>query len=200
MSHELRTPLNAVIGAAQLLQAQEDTPAPAEAPPGGGNAQIHLVEVIRQSGLNLLGLIENVLDLSRIEHGALALAPEDFNLLDCIEAALATAAVPARVKGLQVACIVEPQLPLWRHGDPLRLRQVLLNLLGNAVKFTLQGEVVLRVEPGHGPTRCASRSPTPASASARHRWSACSSLSGRPRTAPTGDSGAADSAWRSRDN
>lgn len=148
MSHELRTPLNAVIGAAQLLQAQEQDPEAASEPPGGGNAQTHLVEVIRQSGLNLLGLIENVLDLSRIEHGELALAPEDFNLLDCVEAALATAAVPARVKGLEVACIVDPQLPLWRRGDPLRLRQVLLNLLGNAVKFTLQGEVVLRVEPG----------------------------------------------------
>ncbi|MFT3954292.1 MAG: ATP-binding protein [Piscinibacter sp.] len=156
MSHELRTPLNAVIGAAQLLQAQDDVPAPApmpvpEPPPAGGaSAQTHLVEVIRQSGLNLLGLIENVLDLSRIEHGSLALAPEDFNLLDCVEAALATAAVPARIKGLEVACIVDPALPLWRRGDPLRLRQVLLNLLGNAVKFTLQGEVLLRVGPGPG--------------------------------------------------
>jgi two-component system sensor histidine kinase BarA len=144
MSHELRTPLNAVIGAAQLLQAQEERPA------AGAEAasQLHLVEVIRQSGLNLLGLIENVLDLSRIETGTLELSPEDFNLLDCVEAALATAAVPARVKGLAVACIVDPRVPLWRHGDPLRLRQVLLNLLGNAVKFTLQGEVVLRVMPG----------------------------------------------------
>jgi two-component system sensor histidine kinase BarA len=146
MSHELRTPLNAVIGAAQLLQAQEERPAGA----AGGQAasQLHLVEVIRQSGLNLLGLIENVLDLSRIETGTLELSPEDFNLLDCVEAALATAAVPARVKGLAMACIVDPRVPLWRHGDPLRLRQVLLNLLGNAVKFTLQGEVVLRVAPG----------------------------------------------------
>ncbi len=138
MSHELRTPLNAVIGAAQLLQAQE------EQLPG----QAHLVEVIRQSGLNLLGLIENVLDLSRIETGVLDLSPEDFNLLDCIEAAVATAAVPARIKGLELACIVDPALPLWRHGDSLRLRQVLLNLLGNAVKFTLEGEVVLRVQVG----------------------------------------------------
>ena len=152
MSHELRTPLNAVIGAAQLLQAQDDAPAPAPPlaaePAGGGSAQTHLVEVIRQSGLNLLGLIENVLDLSRIEHGSLDLAPEDFNLLDCVEAAVATAAVPARIKGLEVACVVDPELPMWRHGDPLRLRQVLLNLLGNAVKFTLQGEVVVRVGPG----------------------------------------------------
>jgi len=147
MSHELRTPLNAVIGAAQLLEARDERAAPAEE--GAGEAsQAYLVEVIRQSGLNLLGLIENVLDLSRIETGSLELSPEDFNLLDCVEAAMATAAVPARIKGLAMACIVDPRLPLWRHGDPLRLRQVLLNLLGNAVKFTLQGEVVLRVEPG----------------------------------------------------
>lgn len=149
MSHELRTPLNAVIGAAQLLQSRDETPAVPESAEAG--SQLHLVEVIRQSGLNLLGLIENVLDLSRIETGTLELSPEDFNLLDCVEAALATAAVPARVKGLAVACIVDPSVPLWRHGDPLRLRQVLLNLLGNAVKFTLQGEVVLRVQPGATP-------------------------------------------------
>ncbi len=149
MSHELRTPLNAVIGAAQLLQAQEERPAAGDG--AAAASQLHLVEVIRQSGLNLLGLIENVLDLSRIETGTLEFSPEDFNLLDCVEAALATAAVPARVKGLAMACIVDPSVPLWRHGDPLRLRQVLLNLLGNAVKFTLQGEVVLRVAPGPAP-------------------------------------------------
>jgi two-component system sensor histidine kinase BarA len=148
MSHELRTPLNAVIGAAQLLQAQDERSLAEAIEPLA--SQAHLVEVIRQSGLNLLGLIENVLDLSRIETGMLELSPEDFNLLDCVEAALATAAVPARVKGLAMACIVDAHLPLWRRGDPLRLRQVLLNLLGNAVKFTLQGEVVLRVEPGAG--------------------------------------------------
>lgn len=146
MSHELRTPLNAVIGAAQLLQAQEERAEVSGAE--GPTSQVHLVEVIRQSGLNLLGLIENVLDISRIETGSLELSTEDFNLLDCVEAAMATAAVPARVKGLAMACIVDPRLPMWRHGDPLRLRQVLLNLLGNAVKFTLQGEVVLRLEPG----------------------------------------------------
>ncbi|TXC67242.1 response regulator [Piscinibacter aquaticus] len=148
MSHELRTPLNAVIGAAQLLQAREEQPAAMDGADAG--SQLHSVEVIRQSGLNLLGLIENVLDLSRIETGTLELSPEDFNLLDCAEAALATAAVPARVKAA-MACIVDPRVPLWRHGDPLRLRAVLLNLLGNAVKFTLQGEVVLRVQPGPTP-------------------------------------------------
>jgi signal transduction histidine kinase len=141
MSHELRTPLNAVIGAAQLL--------------GDGRRDAadhwHLVEAIRSSGINLLGLIENILDLSRIESGALELAPEDFNLLDCVEAAVATTAVSARLKGLETACIVDPSLEAWRHGDPLRLRQVLLNLLGNAIKFTLRGEVVLQIDPGATP-------------------------------------------------
>ena len=141
MSHELRTPLNAVIGAAQLLGDGKHS----------GVDHWHLVEAIRSSGINLLGLIENILDLSRIESGALELAPEDFNLLDCVEAAVATTAVSGRLKGLETACIVDPGLELWRHGDPLRLRQVLLNLLGNAIKFTLRGEVVLEVEPGAAP-------------------------------------------------
>lgn len=141
MSHELRTPLNAVIGAAQLLGDGKRA----------GVDHWHLVEAIRSSGINLLGLIENILDLSRIESGALELAPEDFNLLDCIEAAVATTAVSARLKGLEIACVVDPALEAWRHGDPLRLRQVLLNLLGNAIKFTLRGEVVLEVSPGAAP-------------------------------------------------
>jgi PAS domain S-box-containing protein len=138
MSHELRTPLNAVIGAAQLLRTAGDDE----------SSRTALVETIEVSGANLLGLIENVMDLSRIEAGALALVPEDFNLLECAEAAVATIAVPARARGLELACIVEPTLPLWRRGDPLRLRQVLLNLLGNAVKFTNAGEVVLHLRCG----------------------------------------------------
>ena len=138
MSHELRTPLNAVIGAAQLLRA------------GGGDveSQTQMVEAIQKSGANLLGLIENILDLSRIEAGELQLSAQDFHLVDCIEAALATAALTARAKRLELACIVLPEVAPWRHGDPDRLRQVLLNLLGNAVKFTSSGEIVLRVGRG----------------------------------------------------
>jgi PAS domain S-box-containing protein len=138
MSHELRTPLNAVIGAAQLLRtAAADEPLRAS-----------LVEAIEASGSALLGLIENIMDLSRIEAGALALAPADFDLIECAQAAVATLAVPARAKSLALACIVEPDVPAWRRGDPLRLRQVLLNLLGNAVKFTAAGGVVLRLARG----------------------------------------------------
>jgi two-component system sensor histidine kinase BarA len=137
MSHELRTPLNAVIGAAQLLE-------------GGRNdaqGQARLVEAIRGSGQNLLGLIDGVLDLARIESGALELQVQDFDLVECVEAALATAAVAARMKGLDIACVIDPRVTAWRRGDAARLRQVLLNLLGNAVKFTLHGEVVLSVVP-----------------------------------------------------
>ena len=138
MSHELRTPLNAVIGAAQLLKA------------GGTDveSQSQLTEVIQRSGTNLLGLIENILDLSCIEAGELHLRPEDFDLVDCIEAALYSVALPARAKGLALACIVDPEVVTWRHGDPSRLRQVFLNLLGNAVKFTPSGEIVVHVQRG----------------------------------------------------
>ncbi len=135
MSHELRTPLNAVIGAAQLLEQSDFE-------------QSHLVEIVRSSGINLLGLIENVLDVSRIEAGELPMLCDDFNLADCLEAALATAAVAARAKGLVVCGIIAPELPVWCNGDAMRLRQVVLNILGNAVKFTARGEVVLRAEPG----------------------------------------------------
>ena len=138
MSHELRSPLNAVIGAAQLLKAE------------GADADIQsqLVDAIQRSGKNLLGLIENILDISRIEAGEMHLALADFHLPDCVDTALATAALAARAKGLSLACIVDPGVPPWRHGDALRLRQILLNLLGNAVKFTPSGDVVLRVTRG----------------------------------------------------
>jgi two-component system, sensor histidine kinase and response regulator len=138
MSHELRTPLNAVIGAAQLLRTGHVEP----------ERQAHLTEAIQRGGANLLGLIENILDLSRIEAGEMPLHAADFHLVECVEAALSTATLTANAKGLALACIVEPELSGWRHGDAARLRQVLLNLLGNAVKFTPHGEVVVRVRQG----------------------------------------------------
>ena len=142
MSHELRTPLNAVIGAAQLLEQ-----------PQADFGQAHLIEIVRSSGINLLGLIENVLDVSRIEAGELPVSCEDFNLADCLEAALATASVAARAKALRVCGIIDPDLPVWCNGDAIRLRQVVLNILGNAVKFTAHGEVVLRASVGAAPGR-----------------------------------------------
>jgi two-component system, sensor histidine kinase and response regulator len=142
MSHELRTPLNAVIGAAQLLRAEDG--------PGRGQVvqQSHLVDAIQRGGNNLLGLVENVLDLSRIEAGEMPLHVADFHLVECIEAALSTGALVGRSKGLKLACIIDPHLGAWRRGDAVRLRQVVLNLLGNAVKFTDAGEVLVRVTAG----------------------------------------------------
>ena len=141
MSHELRTPLNAVIGAAQLIKAGEHD----------AERRAQLVDAIQRSGTNLLGLIESILDLARIEAGEMKLHPADFHLVECIDAALATAGLAARAKRLQLACIVDPDLPAWRHGDAARLRQVLLNLLGNAVKFTLEGEIVMHVGAARAP-------------------------------------------------
>ena len=140
MSHELRTPLNGVIGAAQLLRDQGDDE----------HRRHELVGLIRASGTSLLGLIDSVLDLARIESGSLTLNPGDFNLADVVDAVVATAALLARQKGLRLVSEIDPALPLWRRGDPLRLHQVLLNLLGNAAKFTQHGEVVLRVAAGTG--------------------------------------------------
>gem|GEM_PF-3494963 len=141
MSHELRSPLNAVIGAAQLMKAGESDP----------ERQEQLVEAIERSGTNLLGLIDNILDLSRIEAGEHALVAQDFHLFDCVDAVLATVGLATRAKGLQLACIADPALPAWRHGDAACLRQILLNLLGNAVKFTPAGELVVRLEAGAAP-------------------------------------------------
>ena len=135
MSHELRTPLNAVIGAAQLLRAN----------PADVAQHDYLTEAIERSGHNLLGLIENVLDLARIEAGESEVRLADFDLVACAEAALATTVLAARDKGLRVACVIDPALPIHRHGDEGIVRQLLLNLLGNAVKFTPAGEVVLRI-------------------------------------------------------
>ncbi|WP_088280783.1 ATP-binding protein [Ideonella sp. A 288] len=143
MSHELRTPLNAVIGAAQLLALEH----------GDAGSRALLVEAIQKSGTNLLGLIEDILDLSRIEAGQLSLVHGEFVLHDCVESALATAALVAQAKGLALACDIDPALPARRHGEATRLRQVLLNLLGNAVKFTPAGEVRLRVGPGEAADR-----------------------------------------------
>ena len=138
MSHELRTPLNAVIGAAQLLRAGAHAP----------ERDAHLVDAIQRSGTNLLGLIESILDLSRIEAGEMVMHRADFHLVECIEGALSGAALAAHAKGLRLACVVDAEMPAWRHGDAARLRQLVLNLLGNAVKFTERGEVLVRVAAG----------------------------------------------------
>jgi two-component system, sensor histidine kinase len=137
MSHELRTPLNAVMGGAQLLTIDQV----------GSAQQAQHIEAIQQSGLHLLSLIENILDLSHVETGKLTVCKGDFDLAECIESAVSIVKLSAQGKGLAVNFEINPQLPTWRNGDSQRLGQVILNLLGNAVKFTAKGEVKVLVEP-----------------------------------------------------
>jgi PAS domain S-box-containing protein len=135
MSHELHTPLNAVIGLSQLL-AQMALPPRAQ----------QFVRHIREAGEQLLALTDDVLDLSRLEAGELQLAPMAFELPALLEAVRVLVQPLAAVKGLALRLEAAPGLPARLHGDAPRLRQVLLHLLDNAVKFTEAGEVVLRVE------------------------------------------------------
>ncbi|HEY0859261.1 MAG TPA: ATP-binding protein [Albitalea sp.] len=133
MSHELRTPLNAVIGFAQLLKLER----------GLSDKQDKGLGIIQTSGEHLLALINDVLDLSRIEAGRLELHPVRFDLPATLAAVAELIRVKAQEKQLQFAYESAPDLPMAVEGDETRLRQVLLNLLGNAVKFTDRGEVRL---------------------------------------------------------
>ena len=135
MSHEIRTPLSSIIGMADLLWEGGLDP-----------SQRKYVGILREAGEHLLGLINDILDLSRIEAGELRLERRDLNLRAEVERAVELVAPRARMKGLELHCRVAPGLPAAVQGDPLRIRQVLVNLLGNAIKFTERGEVLLLVE------------------------------------------------------
>ena len=127
--------MNGIIGMAELL---EDTEL--------GNEQREYLGMIQQSAESLLGLLNDILDFSKIEAGKLSLEEITFNLPDTVGKTTRTMAARAAEKGLELACRISPDIPERVLGDPGRLRQIIVNLVGNAIKFTERGEVVVEAE------------------------------------------------------
>lgn len=136
MSHELRTPMNGIIGFTDLVLTTELQ-----------KTQRDYLKNVSKSAYNLLNIINDILDFSKIEAGKLLIDEVPFNLSELIEETVEILSLKAEEKGLEVVCSIDPGLPSQLIGDPLRIKQVLTNLMGNAIKFTSEGEIFVKVQP-----------------------------------------------------